>query len=359
MRMFKPFFFGLTLLLVVTMFLVFRVNTQDYGYFANNYTRHEYNGDFTKIEYVNKLSPYDPLKDSVIFLSSIGTSSSYGKDRSIHDLFEVIKSFKFKNNQVSVGLLIEDQAEFIKVNNYFEDYFKLIDNRHVFEYIHRCTLVNAPFIAKSNDFDREHRQDKKFQRKRRRKIALSRNFCINTVLDTEKYSLFLDADIMKIDHTDMLLRFINSNKDIIVPRVVKGNNLDYDKNSWVGKRTKPSEEQLKLMDSGKYEEAGYTPYDVKDEMLHLGTVLEMPEKDNMRKLDFVMELDSVGGAILFAKTEIYLQGIQFTPNYAVGTTWDREEGYDGIETEGLCYIAKSAGYKCWGFPNLIAQHIVD
>jgi hypothetical protein len=27
-----------------------------------------------------------------------------------------------------------------------------------------------------------------------------------------------------------------------------------------------------------------------------------------------------------------------------------KEGYDGIETEGICFTAKTLGYKCWGMP---------
>lgn len=67
-------------------------------------------------------------------------------------------------------------------------------------------------------------------------------------------------------------------------------------------------------------------------------------------VDFV-EIDSVGGTVLFVKAEIFRKGINFPPYYVIGTDWNRIEGWDGIETEGLCYVAKASGYKCWGMPN--------
>ena len=30
--------------------------------------------------------------------------------------------------------------------------------------------------------------------------------------------------------------------------------------------------------------------------------------------------------------------------------------YDGIESEGLCYLAKTLGFKCWAMPQLLARH---
>jgi hypothetical protein len=43
----------------------------------------------------------------------------------------------------------------------------------------------------------------------------------------------------------------------------------------------------------------------------------------------------------------------------IGTEWDSAAvggGYDGIESEGLCYVAKVVGYTCWGLTRDIAVH---
>lgn len=80
---------------------------------------------------------------------------------------------------------------------------------------------------------------------------------------------------------------------------------------------------------------------------------------NMNKLQGngqeVVPLDSVGGAMIYIRADIHRQGVIFPHNYVIGSEWGRE-GYDGIETEGLCYSAHFLGYKCWGMPNEVIHH---
>jgi hypothetical protein len=63
----------------------------------------------------------------------------------------------------------------------------------------------------------------------------------------------------------------------------------------------------------------------------------------------------VGGAVLFMRAEVVRRGVVFPTQFIVGGEWDYE-GYDGIETEGLCYIAQHLCYKCWGMPAMHATH---
>ena len=51
-------------------------------------------------------------------------------------------------------------------------------------------------------------------------------------------------------------------------------------------------------------------------------------------------LDSVGGTVLWVDANLHRDGVIFPPFYLIGSEWDRN-GYDGIETEGICYIAKA------------------
>ena len=143
-----------------------------------------------------------------------------------------------------------------------------------------------------------------------------------------------------------------------MPRIRRGDLSDYDRNSWRGKRTKPTLEQLQLMDENKWDQFDYVPRDIELEMFHF---FNLDNKDELtidqQKLSYMVELDSVGGAVLFFKSYIFKQGAIFPTSYIIGTTWDRLEGYDGIETEGICYLAKPLGYRCWGMPNLVAHHV--
>lgn len=69
-----------------------------------------------------------------------------------------------------------------------------------------------------------------------------------------------------------------------------------------------------------------------------------------------VEVDSVGGTFLYVKGEVHRKGVSFPPYYVIGTTWESGEGWDGIETEGLCYVGRNLGYTCWGMPTINTNH---
>lgn len=74
--------------------------------------------------------------------------------------------------------------------------------------------------------------------------------------------------------------------------------------------------------------------------------------------DEIVELDSVGGTMLYVRAEIHRTGVAFTTNYIIGADWDYE-GYDGIESEGMCYNARFLGFKCWGMVKERIYHSQD
>jgi len=123
---------------------------------------------------------------------------------------------------------------------------------------------------------------------------------------------------------------LNSTKDIITARCKKGIFIDYDLNAWKGSRRKPTPEELEAIRRGEFWEPQPGPgtkhvYNMRDP--------SHPEPD------FFVEVDSVGGTLLFVKGDVHRQGIGFTTSYVIGAEWEMEEGWDGIETEGLCYLA--------------------
>ncbi|KAJ3551874.1 hypothetical protein NPX13_g11252 [Xylaria arbuscula] len=54
--------------------------------------------------------------------------------------------------------------------------------------------------------------------------------------------------------------------------------------------------------------------------------------------DDLLHVDSVGATILYMRTHLIRQGLSFPAWNVVGTTWSHD-GWSGIETEGLCYMA--------------------
>ena len=47
--------------------------------------------------------------------------------------------------------------------------------------------------------------------------------------------------------------------------------------------------------------------------------------------------------------------IELPAGYLVGTDWDAM-GWDGIESEGICIMARHMGFKCHGMPHEIVYH---
>ncbi|RLV86714.1 Mannan polymerase complex subunit mnn9 [Meyerozyma sp. JA9] len=318
--------------------------------------------NYTKITYMTNDAPAAE-DDSLLVVATIANHDSYGGDRSFEDFFSVIKSFDYDQNAMSLGFYFGDESEFNTVDKYLRHHFGSVrTNDQNARAVSKVTILLAPFLEKDyNSIDRSQRHNDNVQRLRRRNIARTRNFALFHTLAEERYTLFMDADVVSIKNPDMITRFIASKKDIIVPRVTRGSNIDYDKNSWVGERTVPNEDQFLKMDQNDWEHWDYVPRDVPGKMTHFQDLIQKQEQsppdDPSRSPNYMVKLDSVGGAILFAKSIIYKQGVAFPPNYIIGTTWQRLEGYDGIETEGLCYIAKSLNYECWGMPNMVGQHV--
>lgn len=295
-----------------------------------------------------------PIEDTLLIVASIANVKSFGNSRTFKDYMDVIAGIDYDKSKINLAFFCGTGELFEQVNAFTENLFaSQADVKYG-----KVTVLKAEFL-KSEFSSFEH--DVKVQRPRRRLIARARNYALMNSLDSEQYTLFMDADIIRLDNVDMVRRFVASGKDIVVPRVEIGFNNDYDRNSWRGEPVTPSAEQQALMDQNKWDDVVFITHD-KPGLFHLGLHVEETKNANpgdpALSLDHLVPLDSVGGAILFAKSIIYKQGILFPPLCIVGTTWGRHEGFDGMETEGLCYIARVAGYSCWGMPNLVAQHAV-
>lgn len=68
-----------------------------------------------------------------------------------------------------------------------------------------------------------------------------------------------------------------------------------------------------------------------------------------------LQLNSVGGTILYVKAAVHRDGVVFPVANVVGAEWE-QQGYTGLETEGICWLAKFLNYKCWGMPDSIVMH---
>jgi len=160
--------------------------------------------------------------------------------------------------------------------------------------------------------------------------------------------LWIDVDLDSIP-SDALSIFVRSDKDIVTSLCTWGTGHDYDLNAWVGPRRKPTPEEYELIKTGQL------VWDPKPEY-PIGKHVSQLKDPAHPEVDYAVEIDAVGGTLLYVKADIHRQGAVFATNYLVGADWEMDGGYDGIETEGLCYVAKPLGYKCWAMPNVISHH---
>ncbi|KAF9955271.1 hypothetical protein BGZ72_003894 [Mortierella alpina] len=274
----------------------------------------------------------DQATPTVLVLTLVRNHEGWGKGRSFLDFIKMVQALDYPMANIHLGILASDKKEFDTISEIVNSW---PEEEPVFP------KVRMIYREKDIGIARKDRKEDSVQRERRRLIARLRNYLLYSTLRDEDAVFWIDSDVTCIP-SYVLGRMVESGKDIITTAATFGPGGDFlDLNAWVGERIKPNEEQMKVVEKGGVFVPG--PANVK--------------YTNQLSGEFG-ELDSVGGMVLFVRAEVHREGVAFTTNYVIGTGW-HHEGYDGIETEGLCYVAKFLGYKCWGMPNAIAQHSKD
>ncbi|OWY98275.1 hypothetical protein PHMEG_00030990 [Phytophthora megakarya] len=268
-------------------------------------------------------------KASVLVICVFNNVKSWGENRSITDFFNLIGTFNYPKEHISVALLTSSIQEFDKVKKLFQ--------RYKSEYPRLSVIFRNDFVQ--NGLTRGNRHEVKRQGDRRRMLARYRNYALLVTMETwHQHVLWIDADV-KIIPPHLLRKMTLSGLDILTPICFsnfRGKWINYDQNAWVGQRLvrqpelngddfMPGPLDVKLLDKVVDKSKPYTP------------------------------LDSVGATMLYVRADVHRQGVLFPMHYVIGSEWGRE-GFDGIETEGLCYTAHFLGFKCWGMVNESIQH---
>lgn len=302
------------------------------------------------------------LNENIMFIT---LTKEFGRGRKIDDFLQMIQEIEsLDNSRTTLAFLVGNDETLQDLKSISKKYMKIAsdttDKVQLKEIFNKIVIVEAQFLQKLMDIGRGNRQNDNLQKKRRKILGQMRNFLVFNTMKYEKNSLFLDSDMIKLPKDNFWKIFIDSEKDIATVRIDMMNengtpvHPDYDLNAWAGPRKRPTEEEEKKLDTD--EDFVFVPGSVEGS-IHLLDVSANLEKYKLeKKPESAIELKSVGGALLMVKTIIFKQGVNFPPYYPVGTSWERTEGWDGIETEGLCFQANSIGYKCWGFPNIVGYH---
>jgi hypothetical protein len=295
-----------------------------------------------KVEHSLLGSDQKPLP-SMMVVSLVYDEGSYGKERTFEDFVKLIKDINYPPELLSFAILSSTKSEYDTILNYME-------NSDVHQYLKRAIVI---YNGVDMDVSEDHRVGlgrklPQVQKERRRLVARLRNFVVVQGLDDEKSVLWIDADIVKVP-SNIVQDMASSEHDIVTARCHgigddPENVTDYDLNTWVGERRKPTEQEREGIAKGEF----FKPRPVPDKTKFLSDYRSDPRK--------FVPVDSVGGTILYVNADVHRDGILFPTYYIIGTDWGQKEGYDGIETEGLCYQANTLGYSCWGMPHDIIWH---
>ncbi|KAJ3297214.1 hypothetical protein HK104_000731 [Borealophlyctis nickersoniae] len=283
----------------------------------------------------------------ILILTIINDHRSWGSNnRNFSHYLKMISNFTHPATSTSLGFLVSSPQEYERMKLHLLD--TLPNSQHPYTRVtllHRSTNTLPTNIKTSGalPLSRADRHADETQRERRRLLARLRNLLLYSALRYEEAVVWIDADVIKIpgEAVEVMLK---SGKDVVTARCTHGSADDYDLNAWAGPRVKPTPQELAKIRQGHL----FVPRATSGTQF-----LSYHIDDNPHKF---IELDSVGGTFLFVRADVHRQGAVFPTLYVVGTEWDTVDGWDGIETEGLCFLARTIGYRCWGMPNMQITH---
>lgn len=248
-----------------------------------------------------------------------------GENRTVNDFLHSVV-LQYNVEAMSLGMLTSSLEEY---NTY-----KTATEHYNFT---KVTIFMHPGFHVGPTVDRAHRHDGDVQTVRRAEISKLRNYLMLRTLGDVKHIIWQDADVWHLDTgiVNRIVEHIEARNDVgvITARCELGGMENYDLNAWRGTREGPRGWDLdqKEIDAGEMELQG---------QYHVDTLIKDTTDDDL------VELDTVGATILYMRASLIWQGLNFPHQYVVGTRW-RKDGWDGIESEGICYRARGLeGGKC-------------
>ena len=274
-------------------------------------------------------------RSNLLFLVLAEDESSWGAEnfapeRKFEDFLSLLDQTGVELSRASLGIMTSSESEY----NRYRD-VTLSSN------LGRVTIL----LKTSHEPQDENlftsrprlgRHSKEFQSVRRANLALLRNELQTRTLQDERHIVWIDSDVKyfspnivqtMIHHSDT-----KPDASIITSLCNTSYWPDYDKNAFQGARPPPA--AYRLAQQNLAEEEAQASWK------HVGQLVQ--ETD-----DELVPLDAVGATILYIRASLVHQGLTFPPYYVMGAGWGRD-GWDGIETMGLCYVARYLrGGGCW------------
>jgi hypothetical protein len=270
----------------------------------------------------------DPL---ILILALNQDEASWSSDfretqRTVYDFLDVLLSTGLNPIDVSLAIMTASLDEYHKIQTATEVLpFARVEIYHHTE-------------VKPEGYSYEHRHSPAAQLQRRSALAQVRNQLMLRALRDEKHIVWLDADVVFLSEgiVQTMLGHSESSEDagIITARCHQNQMENYDKNAW-----RVSDDAVR----------GSVPEEERDRFVQrlAETRIMVPQAIEGTSDSDIVPLDSVGGTILYIRASLIREGVVFPHFNIVGTTWS-QPGWIGVETEGLCYMAKGlAGGGCY------------
>ena len=263
----------------------------------------------------------------VLVLTKDNTSWGYNLDappRHFEDFLKLLYDTSLEPQSISLGLLTSDKNE-----------YELFKSRTESIGFARLSVFLHP--GYSEEVSREDRHKDEYQANRRREIARIRNYLMFNALENEPHTVWMDADVQLLDDgiiQKMVSHTSNPEVGIITARCEIGPLPDYDGNAFAFTN---NERYPILTQDQRQQNADPTRRNV---TLRVNDLIQGTTNDD------IVALDSVGGTVLYMRSSLIKQGLAYTYQYVIGTTWEKE-GWDGMETEGMCFRAQPLGAKCF------------
>lgn len=260
----------------------------------------------------------------VLILALNKDRSSWSQDfrstgRSIYDFLDLLVSTGLDFTTVSLGLMTSSWDEFEQMKKATEP----------LPFARAVVYYQADHGPK---FAYNERHNPIVQRQRRASIAALRNYLMLRSLRDEEHVLWVDADVVEFSEGVMqtMLKHSEEKRDqvgLLTVRCKQHLIESYDKNAWVIDRERP--QLLGPVGDDARQDA------VQELVASRRYVDELVKGTNDSDL---LPLDSVGGTLLYIRSQLVRQGLVFPTHNVVGSTWT-QDGWIGVETEGICYEA--------------------
>ena len=337
---------------------------------------------------------------TVLSLVITRDNESFGRNpteetRSIYSFLDFVTNTTLDASEASFAILTSSKEEYAKYQKVFTpdedtaEYYEYPFQR-VTVVLHQAETRASPLDATGVKWDGSNRASRHnvAQHERRAVLAKLRNYLQFVALAEESHLLWFDSDVYKFNDKGMVRKMMqmtngtadspteiglltarcrrgepelakawmaehpefklpdnaHGDKKLEEMRGSEGGKYEimahltnamghYDLNAWSGRRTGPNNmEQEKLWK----DLTSWTPSAAPDGKTKMLDGLA----DNLDD-DGVAQLDSVGGTILMIRADLVRMGLVYSTGYIVGMTWEHGEGWDGIETEGICLLSRT------------------